>query len=44
MVAYGTKRRRRLGSLSEGAVTAIAVTEGVLLDFRTLPQSKIGDF
>ena len=31
-----------LGAPSGGAVTANAVTEGVSLAFRTLPQSKIG--
>ena len=31
-----------LGAPSGGAVTANAVTEGVSLVFRTLPQSKIG--
>ena len=33
-----------LGAPSGGAVTANAVTEGVSLVFRTLPQSKIRDF
>ena len=33
-----------LGAPSGGAVTANAVTKGVSLVFRTLPQSKIIDF
>ena len=36
----GTMRRSRLGSLSEGAGTAKAVTEGVLFGFVNSPSQK----